>query len=151
MKITASFVAFVALASTAAGQMNYTNCASGPTQFQMTSATWSPSPACIGKDICAVGTGTLDTPIIEGATLSLTARYLGRLVYTDNHDFCAVLAAQGTPCPVAAGAAVLKGCVKIKENVPPNVAAVFKTVAVNGDGGTIFCAEVDKAMASTCA
>ena len=126
MKVFAAVVAIVALASTAAAQMQYTNCATAPTQFQMTSATWSPSPACIGKDICAVGTGTLNTPIIQGAKLSLTARYLGRLVYTDNQDLCAVLAAQGTPCPVAAGAAVLKGCVKIKENVPPNVTIALR-------------------------
>ncbi|KAF9566871.1 hypothetical protein EC968_003571 [Mortierella alpina] len=151
MKITAAVFASVAFASTAAAQMNYTDCSSTPTQFQMTSATWSPSPACIGKDLCAVGTGTLDAPIVEGATLSLTARYLGRIVYTDNHDFCAVLAAQGTPCPVAAGAAVLKGCVKIKENVPPNIAAIFQTYATNGDGGVLFCTKVDQAMASNCA
>ncbi|KAF9952780.1 hypothetical protein BGZ70_000484, partial [Mortierella alpina] len=139
MKISASLLGFVALACTAAAQMNYTNCATTPTRFQMTSATWSPSPACVGKDLCAAGTGTLDAPIIQGARLVLTGRYLGRLVYTDEHDFCAVLAAQGTPCPVAAGAVVLKGCVKIKENAPPNVGVDFRTVATNGDGGLLFC------------
>lgn len=118
MKIFAAFIGSVALACTAAAQMEYTNCATTPTQFQMTSANWSPSPACIGKELCAVGTGILDKPIVQGAKLALTGRYLNRLVYTDNHDLCAILAAQDTPCPVAAGAAVLKGCVKIKENAP---------------------------------
>ncbi|KAG9324917.1 hypothetical protein KVV02_008479 [Mortierella alpina] len=151
MKIFATLVGFVALACTAAAQMNYTNCATSPTQFHMTSVTWSPSPACIGKNLCAVGTGTLDVPIIQGAKLSLSGKYLGRVVYTDNQDLCAVLAAQGTPCPVAAGAAVLKGCVKIKESAPPNVGCAFTTLATNGDGGLLFCARVDDARASVCA
>ncbi|CAO3568977.1 unnamed protein product [Mortierella alpina] len=117
----------------------------------MTSATWSPSPACIAKELCAVGTGTLDTAIIQGATVVMSGRYLGRLVYTDEQDLCAVLAAQGTPCPVAAGTTVLKGCVTIKKNAPPNIAVEFRTVATNGDGGLIFCAKVDKATAVNCA
>ncbi len=123
MKVSAAVVTIVALASTVAAQMNYTSCSSY-SAFHLTSVSWSPSPACIGKDLCAIGTGTLDQPIIQGAKLSLSAKYLGRVVYTDSQDLCAVLAAQGTPCPIPAGLAVLKGCVKIKATAPANVTTI---------------------------
>ncbi|KAF9283907.1 hypothetical protein BGZ68_005034 [Mortierella alpina] len=75
MKIFAALVGSVALACTAAAQMEYTNCATTPTQFQMTSADWSPSPACIGKDLCAEDTLTdLFTPTTTICVPSLLPR-----------------------------------------------------------------------------
>ncbi|KAF9270916.1 hypothetical protein BGZ68_004623, partial [Mortierella alpina] len=93
MKVSAATLVFAALASKVAAQMEFINCAKAP-EFQLTSVNWSPSPGCIGKELCAVGTGVLTVPIAAPAKLDLLGRYLGRIVYTDTQDLCAVLAAQ---------------------------------------------------------
>ncbi|KAF9271879.1 hypothetical protein BGZ88_005503 [Linnemannia elongata] len=120
---------------------NFSNCASGPTQLALTNFTLSPSYLCIGKEFCYTATGTLNTGIINGATLSITGRYLGRLFYTD-HDanLCDALAVGGhKDCAIPAGPVTLKICRKLKPNMPPNIGTVFQANAVNGDGNIIFC------------
>ncbi|KAF9946480.1 hypothetical protein BGZ72_000289 [Mortierella alpina] len=153
MRFNSAAVAFVALASTAAAQADYSLCGVPENHlFQMKSLTWSPSPACIGQDFCAVGTGVLSASIIAPARLNLNGKYLGRVVYTDNQDLCALLAAEGTPCPVAAGSEVtLKGCVKIKETAPVKIPVSFRSTAINGDNREIFCTMVLNAEGRKCA
>ncbi|KAF9318549.1 hypothetical protein BGZ91_005142 [Linnemannia elongata] len=119
---------------------NFSICASGPTQLALTSFTLSPSPMCIGKEFCYTATGNLSTSIIDDATLSITGRWYGRLVYTDNANLCDALAAGGHKgCPISAGLVTLKICRKLKLNLPPNIGMVFQANAVNGDGISIFC------------
>jgi len=120
MRVSAVVLFFVALASKVTAQMNYTVCPTG-TAFNLTSVNWSPSPACVGKQLCAVGTGILTEPIMAPASLTFTVKYFGRVIFADTYDFCAMLAAQGTPCPIPAGHAVLKGCVPIRPTTPANV------------------------------
>ncbi|KAF9338472.1 hypothetical protein BGZ91_008747 [Linnemannia elongata] len=110
MKFIAALATLV-LAAVASGQTMPTpyNCATGPTQIAITSFTLSPYPLCINQMVCATGTGTLSTPVIQGSTLSITGRYLGRLI-----------------------------------------GVALRVVAVNGDGGTLFCQAADGVVAKTC-
>ncbi|KAF9272127.1 hypothetical protein BGZ68_002687 [Mortierella alpina] len=151
MKVSAAALVFAALASTVAAQMEYTTCMNQTSQaFQLTSVNWSPSPGCIGKELCAVGTGVLTEPLIAGAKLEVHGKWgAGHTVYMDRFDLCAVLAAQGTPCPIPAGPAVLKGCIKIKDNTPANNAVIFTTTAINGNNHLIFCTQGKNCSADT--
>ncbi|KAF9149734.1 hypothetical protein BG015_008449 [Linnemannia schmuckeri] len=151
MKFIAALATLV-LAAVASAQTMPTpyNCATGPTQISITSFTLSPYPLCINQNVCATGTGTLSTPVIEGSTLSITGRYLGRLVYTDNHDLCALLASQGFQCPMPTTMTSITACVLVKPNAPPNIGVALRVVAVNGDGGTLFCQAADGVVATTC-
>ncbi|KAF9131544.1 hypothetical protein BGW39_001655 [Mortierella sp. 14UC] len=134
--IAALVVAAVANAQTVPP---FTNCATTPTQITISAFTVAPYPLCINQNVCATGTGTLSTPVIQGAKLAITGRYLGRLVYTDNQDLCALMAAQGHPCPIPTSLNAITACVLVKPNAPPNVGVALQVVATNGDGGLLFC------------
>ncbi|KAG0011534.1 hypothetical protein BGZ81_002120 [Podila clonocystis] len=115
------------------------SCASYPTQQNVTSFTMTPGDYCIGRPYTVTTTGPLHADVIEGATVTLFGRWLGRLVYTDNQDLCKLLAAAGTPCPIAKTATSLSFDLLAKKNIPPNVVFTYQFQVVNGDGGTIFC------------
>ncbi|KAF9911099.1 hypothetical protein EC991_004653 [Linnemannia zychae] len=117
----------------------FTNCATTPTQITIDNFTVDPYPLCINQNVCATGSGTLSTPVIAGAKLAITGRYLGRLVYTDNQDLCALMAGQGHPCPIPTSMTAITACVLVKPNAPPNVGVALQVVATNGDGGLLFC------------
>ncbi|KAF9399984.1 hypothetical protein BGZ76_007808 [Entomortierella beljakovae] len=114
-------LAFIAIAQSQDAPANWTSCASGQTQLEVTSFITEPYPFCVGEQVCGNIVGTLNTPIIEGAKVSITGRYLGKIVYTDNQDFCAALAAQGTPCPVPTSVTSLRACVTVKPETPAGV------------------------------
>ncbi|KAF9345200.1 hypothetical protein BGX26_003416 [Mortierella sp. AD094] len=135
--ITAT-LAFAAAAS-AQGYSNFTNCAAGSPDMTVESFSLTPYPLCIGKNICATAKGSLKTDIISGAKLSITGRYLGRLIYTDNQDFCGLMAAQGTPCPIPATVTSLTACVPLKNSAVANVPAADTILVTNGNGNTLFC------------
>ncbi|KAG0262773.1 hypothetical protein BGZ95_003962 [Linnemannia exigua] len=141
MKFTTvlSTFAIVAASLVSAQYTDLVDGASGPVQYAGTNYTVTPSPMCIGKDVCLTASGTLSTDIIEGSTYSFIGRYLGRLFYVDsNKDLCALLAASGTPCPVPAGAFNLKVCLLLRPNLPPNWPVEYQFEAINGDGGRLF-------------
>ncbi|KAF9349811.1 hypothetical protein BGX26_011928 [Mortierella sp. AD094] len=60
-------------------------------------------------------------------------------VYTDNQDLCTLLAAQGTPCPVASTATSLTACVTVKPNTPAGYLTANTISATNGNGHVLFC------------
>jgi hypothetical protein len=126
MKIAQAIVTvLVATVATAQNAPPFQNCATGVTGLDVTSYTYAPYPVCPGKDVCTTIVGALKEPIVQGATLTITGRFAGNVVYSDTLDFCAALAASGTPCPVAASASItLKGCVAIKSDAVPNVSHV---------------------------
>ncbi|KAF9417825.1 hypothetical protein BGZ76_004486, partial [Entomortierella beljakovae] len=93
-------LAFIAAVQSQDAPASWVSCASGESQLEVSSFITEPYPFCVGQQVCANIEGTLSAPIIEGAKVSIIGRYLGKIVYTDNQDFCALLAAQGTPCPV---------------------------------------------------
>ncbi|KAF8933399.1 hypothetical protein BGZ47_010882 [Haplosporangium gracile] len=138
MKFIAAFVALVAASVVNAQSPAFTNCAAAP-QMAVTGFTVSPYPLCINKQVCATVTGTSTTPIDGDATLAVTGRYLGRLVYTDNQDLCTVLGASGHPCPVPITTNQVTACILVKPNAPPNIGVALTITATNGDGGVIFC------------
>ncbi|KAG9068569.1 hypothetical protein KI688_010844 [Linnemannia hyalina] len=152
MKFIAALATLV-LAAVASGQTTMPtpfDCSTGPTQIAITSFNLVPYPLCINEMVCATGTGTLSTPVIEGATLAITGRYLGRLVYTDNHDLCELLASQGFQCPMPTTMTSITACVLVKPNAPPNIGVALQVVAVNGDGGVLFCQAANGVIATTC-
>ncbi|KAF9129697.1 hypothetical protein BGW39_003887 [Mortierella sp. 14UC] len=131
-------LATFAVSSASAQFTNLTTSTSNPVKYDGANYAISPFPMCVGKPFCLTSTGTLLSPIVEGAKYSITGRYLGRLLYTDNHDLCSLLAASGTPCPVAAGAFNFNLCVPLKNNFPPNVGLMFQYLATNGNGDLLI-------------
>ncbi|KAF9143882.1 hypothetical protein BGX30_014470 [Mortierella sp. GBA39] len=120
-------------------QVTFTNCATSSTQLDIETFGVAPYPLCVNKNICLTSTGTLTTPIIAGSTLVITGRYLGKLVYSDSHDFCTLLGAQGFPCPIPVTAHALTACVLVKPECPVNVALAMTFETTNGDNGKIYC------------
>ncbi|KAF9190708.1 hypothetical protein BGZ50_009849 [Haplosporangium sp. Z 11] len=114
--IAALVVAAVASAQTPSPP--FSNCATGATDMTVTGLTLNPYPLCVGKPVCATVTGTLSAPVTSPASLAITGKYLGRVVYTDNVDLCTVLAASGYPCPVATTVTSVTACVLVKANAP---------------------------------
>ncbi|KAK3844166.1 MAG: hypothetical protein J3R72DRAFT_473422 [Linnemannia gamsii] len=153
MKFIAAIAALVVAAvATAQTIPPITSCATGPTQIAITAFTLTPYPLCINQMVCASGTGTLSTPVIQGAKLAITGRYLGRLVYTDNHDLCTLMAAQ-TPsfiCPLPVTMTSITACVLVKPNAPANVGVALTVQATNGDGGLLFCQTANGVIATNC-
>ncbi|KAK5808526.1 hypothetical protein F5H01DRAFT_352259 [Linnemannia elongata] len=144
MKFIATIAALATAAAVASAELpppsNFSSCASSSTQLALTSFTLSPSPLCPGKEFCYTATGNLSTTLFGDAALSTTARFLGRLAYTDNANLCDALVAGGHKgCPIPAGPVTLKICRTLHPNFLPNIQMKFQVSAVNGDGGTIFC------------
>ncbi|KAF9081134.1 hypothetical protein BGX27_005059, partial [Mortierella sp. AM989] len=137
MKFFAAIVALVA-ASVANAQVPWTNCATAPA-MTVTYFSVTPYPACLGKQGCFTATGTLNNPVIAPATLSIVGKYFGQTVYTDNHDFCALLAATGQPCPIPITMTSVTVCVLVKPNAPVGIPITLTVSATNGDGRVLFC------------
>ncbi|KAG0044552.1 hypothetical protein BGZ83_010244 [Gryganskiella cystojenkinii] len=138
MKFVAALVALVA-ATVVSAQVPWTNCASGATDLVINSFSITPYPLCVNKNVCATGTGQLSTPVVSGATLSIVGRYLNKIVYTDNQDLCALLAAQGFPCPIPITKTSITACVLVKPGAPVNIPVNLQVLATNGNGHTLFC------------
>lgn len=109
-------IATLFLATLVAAQ-SLTNCGTGPTGMTVSSASITPYPLCAGQQVCFTITGTLNEPITQGATFTILGKYLGRIVYTDTHDLCTLLAAQGYPCPVLIATSITI-CVLVRSNAP---------------------------------
>ncbi|KAG0201211.1 hypothetical protein BGX28_005911 [Mortierella sp. GBA30] len=139
MKFFAAIAALVVAAVANAQSPAFTNCATGVADMTVTGFSVSPYPLCIGKTVCATVTGTLATSIVAPATLTITGKYLGRTVYTDNQDLCAVLAASGVPCPVATSVTSVTACVLVKSTAPANIPVVLTIQATNGNNHALFC------------
>lgn len=114
--VIASAAAFIAAASQAT-PLVWTNCAP-PTaivsgaSFQM-DGEWS----CVGEKVCGTLTGTFANPIIQGAELTVTVRYLGRVTNTFSADLCTVLGESGYNCPIPAGPKTLHACIDYNGDV----------------------------------
>ncbi|KAI7826118.1 hypothetical protein BC939DRAFT_475820 [Gamsiella multidivaricata] len=138
MRFTA--IAALLLAAVASAQSPIlTNCAPGTTEMTVTSVSLSPYPLCTNKNVCITATGTLSTSIVAGASLSISGRYLGRVVYTDNQDLCNLLYVQGHPCPVPITVTSLTVCVLVKPTAPTSIPVVLTIKAINGNGNVLFC------------
>ncbi|KAF9278148.1 hypothetical protein BGZ68_008757 [Mortierella alpina] len=137
MKFIAAIAAIVVAA--VANAQSFTNCATGITDMTVTSFSVNPYPLCVGQNVCATVGGTLATPIISPAKLSVTGRYLGRIVYTDNQDLCTVLAASGVPCPVPVSVTSVTACVLVKPTAPANIPVQLTILATNGNNHILFC------------
>ncbi|KAF9583536.1 hypothetical protein BGW38_009249, partial [Lunasporangiospora selenospora] len=132
-------IAVLATIAAVASSVQAAGCATGSTQFALTSYTSTPSPPCIGKPVCFSVSGTLSAPIIEGGRINVVGRYLNRVVYTDNYDLCKLLADQGTPCPLPASTTDATVCINVKTNAPPNIPVNLTISAHNGDGNVVWC------------
>ncbi|KAI8358240.1 hypothetical protein B0O80DRAFT_496007 [Mortierella sp. GBAus27b] len=125
-----------------AAQVTFTNCATSPTDFQVSGFKVSPVPMCVNQTLCATGTGTFSAPIVHGTNLtkfSLIGRYLGLILYKDERNLCELLAAQGQPCPIPVGTTSLTTCVVIKDNLPTGIPYKMEFRLTNGNGNPIYC------------
>ncbi|KAG0361811.1 hypothetical protein BC939DRAFT_473977 [Gamsiella multidivaricata] len=143
MRFTA--IAALLLAAVASAQSSsfskcviYPNNTAYPTELTVTSLSLNPDPPCIGQNYCINVTGTLSTPIINGAKLAISGRYGGRVIYTDNQDLCTVLAASGHPCPVPITTTSLSLCVLMMTYTPP-IPRNMTIEVTNGNGNRLFC------------
>ncbi|KAG0361810.1 hypothetical protein BC939DRAFT_499901 [Gamsiella multidivaricata] len=138
MRFTA--IAALLLAAVASAQSSsFSNCVTAAADMTVTSFSLSPDPVCVGQNYCINVTGTLSAPVVTGAKLVVTGRWSGHIVYTDNQDFCTVLAASGRPCPVPITTTSLSLCVLMKPTYPANVPLALTILATNGNGNVLFC------------
>ncbi|KAG0242928.1 hypothetical protein BG011_003227 [Mortierella polycephala] len=107
--------------------------------MNVTSFSVSPYPLCVGQNACFTATGTLLHPIIRSASLSIVGKYLGRVVYTDNHDLCDLLATWGQICPIATSVTSITACVIVKSTAPVGIPIALTIKATNGNGNLLFC------------
>ncbi|KAF9315213.1 hypothetical protein BG003_003399 [Podila horticola] len=117
----------------------WSNCATGPTQMNVTSFSASPNPLCAGQPLQFTATGSLAKSIVQGASFSIVGKFLSRVFCTDNYDLCQILAATGTPCPTAANITSLMINIRTKPNIPIGIPLVFSIQVRNGDGDIILC------------
>ncbi|KAF9378011.1 hypothetical protein CPC16_011519 [Podila verticillata] len=80
----------------------------------------------------------MSAPITDGATLFITGRFIGSVIYRDEADLCELLAAAGTPCPVPA-TATSWSVERTVKNAPANIPLAYTMSAVNVNGNTLFC------------
>ncbi|KAG0208088.1 hypothetical protein BGX31_002422, partial [Mortierella sp. GBA43] len=113
MKFFAAIAALAVAAVVKAQQPTFTNCATGPTDLTISTFSLNPYPLCIGQNVCASGTGQLSVPVTAGVNqnLTITGRYLNRVVYSDTYNLCDLLAAQGNPCPIPVTQTSITACV----------------------------------------
>ncbi|KAK3837554.1 MAG: hypothetical protein J3R72DRAFT_423523 [Linnemannia gamsii] len=93
----------------------------------------APSPFCL------TASGTLSAPITQGAQYSVKRKFLGHSAIDDRHDLCTLLSANGTPCPIAAGAFNMKICINALPNLPHSLPLDYQFSATTGDSELIFC------------
>ncbi|KAI9235022.1 MAG: hypothetical protein BYD32DRAFT_489228 [Podila humilis] len=115
------------------------NCATGYTDQNVTDFSLTPSEYCIGKPYTVTTTGSLSDDIIEGGSLHVIVRYINRIVYAENHDLCTLLAAAGTPCPVAKTTNALSFTFTPKTFLPSGIPFAYQYQATNGNGYNLFC------------
>ncbi|KAF9914688.1 hypothetical protein BX616_007780 [Lobosporangium transversale] len=139
MKFISAVSALLLAAVASAQSPQFTNCATGATDMTVSSLVLNPYPLCVGKEVCATVTGSLSAPVTQGAKLNIVGKYLNRIVYTDAHDLCTVLAANGTPCPVATSVTSVKACILVKSTAPTGIPVVLQVSATNGNGHVLFC------------
>ncbi|KAG0099495.1 hypothetical protein BGZ93_007371 [Podila epicladia] len=115
------------------------DCATSSSDQDVTAFTLTPSDYCIGKPYTVTSTGPLKFDIIAGARYSVTGKLYGRIAYTDHGDFCALLAAAGTPCPIAKTANALSFDLTVKPFLPANLPLQYTYSFTNGNNHIIFC------------
>ncbi|KAG0018448.1 hypothetical protein BGZ81_010237 [Podila clonocystis] len=118
----------------------WTDCApAGTADLTINTFSVTPYPLCIGQNVCASGTGVLSAPVIAPAKLAISGKYLGRVVYTDNQDLCAISAAAGQPCPIPITVTSITACVLVKTSAPANIDVQLTVQANNGNNHILFC------------
>ncbi|KAG0099775.1 hypothetical protein BGZ93_005994 [Podila epicladia] len=151
MRFFAVITAFAFTALVRAQMPPVTDCAPpGTADLTISSFTLSPYPMCIGQNVCASGTGVLSVPVIAPAKLAISGKYLGRVVYTDNHDLCAITGAAGQPCPIPITVTSITACVLVKPSAPANINVQLTVQATNGNNHILFC-QAATVIAQNCA
>jgi hypothetical protein len=117
MKLFAAIVTLI-LATLIAAQPVFTNCAPSTADFTVVNFSLYPHPGCVGQNVCITITGQLAAPITQGAKVTIIGKYLGRVVYTDSIDLCALSASQGNPCPLPVSLTSLTVCINVKASAP---------------------------------
>ncbi|KAF9182360.1 hypothetical protein BGZ50_004967 [Haplosporangium sp. Z 11] len=139
MKCFAAIAAFACLVFANAQTMPpFTNCAPPSTDLTVNNFTVAPYSPCIGGEFCFTVTGTLNKPVIERAELTIVGYYLGRVIYTENRNFCELMAAQGQSCPVPVTSTSFTACMLGKPTYN-GFPLPLKIQVRNGSGNVLFC------------
>ncbi|KAI8604887.1 hypothetical protein EDD21DRAFT_440773 [Dissophora ornata] len=137
MKIFLAITTALMLASTVAA--SFSSCASSSSAMQFYHATFTRNPPAPGQDMCVTIVGRLSKPITAGATLHVTASFLGFKVYDAMLDLCDALAGGPTSCPIPTTATIMTQCLKVPSGVPQGVWINLRAVARSKDGNEYFC------------
>ncbi|KAF9373223.1 hypothetical protein CPB97_000714 [Podila verticillata] len=149
MKLLALLTTVVAAVAAQGPGTIFTNCATpGTTDQTVTNFTIS-APFCAGHNYTLTSTGPLSDTIFEPTKLGIAGKFLGRVIYTDNADLCALLAEAGTPCPLATTVTSLSFQRLLKPSVATNINLQFSFQALNGNNRVLFC-QVGTMSASYC-
>ncbi|KAF9331526.1 hypothetical protein BG006_005606 [Podila minutissima] len=150
MKFIAA-VAALLVATVANAQVAWSDCApAGTADMTVSAFSVTPYPLCIGQNVCATVVGTLSTPVIAPAKLAVSGKYLGRVVYSDNQDLCAILLAAGHPCPLPVSTTSITACILVKPSAPANINVQLTVQALNGNNHILFC-QAATVVAQNCA
>ncbi|KAG0001673.1 hypothetical protein BGZ80_008492 [Entomortierella chlamydospora] len=150
MKFFAAAAALaVATVAYAGAAPSFNDCSSNA-DLTISSFSISPYPLCVGKQVCATGTGKLSAPVTAPATLNVIGQYFGMNVYTDTQDLCALLAAQGHPCPVPVTLTAITSCINVKADAPTGIPVTLTVSATNGNGNSLFCQSASGVTAAKC-
>ncbi|KAF9380029.1 hypothetical protein CPB97_008612 [Podila verticillata] len=90
----------------------------GTTNLVTDSFSVTPYPLCVNQNVCASGTCILLTDVIAPVKLAISGKFLGRVVYTDNQDLCAITEAAGLPCPIPMNTTSITACALVKPSAP---------------------------------
>ncbi|KAF9026685.1 hypothetical protein BGZ52_006209 [Haplosporangium bisporale] len=134
-----SVIALLLAVVASAQQPTWSSCAPGPNDMTVTSFSVTPYPLCVNQNMCITATGTLHAPVTAPTKLAILGKCHGRIGYTDNQDFCAILSSAGTPCPVPITLSSLTLCVLVKPSIPSDIMIQMTFQAVNGNGRILFC------------
>ncbi|KAG0303072.1 Phosphatidylglycerol/phosphatidylinositol transfer protein [Dissophora globulifera] len=137
MKFFTAVIAAVALASSASAA--FSSCGSSSDEFHLSSVTYLPNPPKVGKDVCITLNGALTTAVTQGASIHVTATFLGINVYDNTADLCTGLANSTTPCPIETTVTSVTDCVAVPANVPAGISLTLKAIATNADAKRLFC------------
>lgn len=138
MKFFATIAALAFFAAVTRAQILNCNRGYAVADLHISYLTFTPNPVCVGQPVCVTVTGNLLATIEDDssgalATLSITGKYLGRVVYSDTAELCTLI-----NCPVDTNTTTINACVTVTPNAPVDLPVILDIIATNGNGNLIF-------------
>ncbi len=124
----------LALASTPASAVSWTNCAASSI-MEVTSVSVNPDPVQRSKPATFSITGDHEQDIADGAILEVSVQAFGMQVHSESGPLCLQQA-----CPLSAGTSTLAFTNDMPSFLPSSTYTTFEGKTADGD--VIFCAKI---------